>query len=102
MPMLNEEEWAAIDPHLETAFHNSELRRITSEFGYCEAKIRPLNVAALNFFEEMTGFFETNHLAIYHHRRSIYGPDCSACGNLLRTPKARFCVACGKPVAGAA
>jgi hypothetical protein len=46
-------------------------------------------------YNKMTGFGETNLNAVYHHRLSLYGPPCPDCGKRLRTPKARFCAACG-------
>ncbi len=52
----------------------------------------------LEQYRQMTGFDETNINAFYHHRISLHGPPCRACGKPLRTSKARFCAACGHPV----
>jgi len=52
----------------------------------------------LNEYERVTGYHETNPNAIYHHVLSLYGPPCSHCGKPLRTPQARFCGSCMKPV----
>ena len=52
----------------------------------------------LEKYEQMTGFKETNINAFYHHRISLQGPPCKACGKPLRTHKARFCAACGNRV----
>lgn len=49
----------------------------------------------LDYYFKVTGFEETNPLAILHHFISIYGPDCENCGKPYRTPKAKFCAACG-------
>jgi hypothetical protein len=49
-------------------------------------------------YKEITGFEETNHIAIMHHRISMYGEPCENCGKPLRTPRASFCAACGKTV----
>lgn len=49
----------------------------------------------LEEYNKITGFNETNYLAIYHHRISIYGAPCYNCGKPLRTDKAKFCAACG-------
>jgi hypothetical protein len=49
-------------------------------------------------YARITGFNETNPNAIFHHHISIYGPPCSFCGKPLRTPKAKLCAYCMKPV----
>ena len=49
-------------------------------------------------YESMTGFAESNHLAILHHQISQYGDPCSNCGKPLRTSAAAFCAACGHTV----
>lgn len=54
-----------------------------------------LDGAILNTYNELTGFNESNVIAVYHHRISIYGPPCGSCGKPLRTPLAKFCAACG-------
>lgn len=77
VPMLDEEEWAQIYPHLSRV----------PEPEACDA--------ALASYEEITGFRETNINAVWHHRETLYGPACDQCGKPLRTPRARFCAACG-------
>ncbi len=52
----------------------------------------------LREYERITGLHETNQNAVYHHRLSLYGPPCSSCGKPLRSPRARFCAACGAAV----
>jgi hypothetical protein len=49
-------------------------------------------------YERITGFYETNAIAIFHHRASKYGPPCVSCGKPLRTTKAKFCGHCMKRV----
>jgi hypothetical protein len=78
MPMLDESEWARIAPYLQAAVRDPAAWQ-----------------AALDLYETMTGLRETNINAIFHHRMSDYGPPCLSCRKPLRTPKARFCAACG-------
>jgi hypothetical protein len=49
-------------------------------------------------YERITGVCEAVPVAIFHHRISIYGHYCQYCGKPLRTPQARLCGACMKPV----
>lgn len=74
VPMLNEEEWAIVLPLLRDPHDNK---------------------AALDAYNEITSFYETNINAVWHHRASDYGPPCKTCHKPLRTPRARFCAACG-------
>lgn len=50
---------------------------------------------ALDLYQRLTSFRETNPNALWHHRMSLYGPICASCGKPLRTPEASFCAACG-------
>ncbi|MGF7170299.1 hypothetical protein FHS91_001976 [Sphingobium xanthum] len=77
MPMLDDREWATIFPLLQAGAQAGEKQ------------------PALEAYFRLTGFRETNFNAIWHHRRSLYGPCCKHCGRPLRTSRARWCAACG-------
>lgn len=49
----------------------------------------------LDYYNDLTGFGETEPNAIMHHFADMYGPDCEKCGKPYRTDKASFCAACG-------
>lgn len=95
MPMLDETEWATIHPLLS--------RGLTDTMAERERTGAPLSTdllarhfkPALEAYECLTGFHETNGNALWHHRLSLYGPPCPSCGKLLRTPQARYCPVCG-------
>ncbi len=96
MPMLEEEEFAVIAELYNQGFKaTKELRQkynLSLENSSIDERFRPLREA----YQQITGFEEANHLAILHHRISIYGEPCENCGIPLRTPKANFCAACGR------
>jgi len=94
--MLTEEEWAALSPHLDHSVE--QIMRYRKEHGCSlqEATQKGLG-SALDVFERLTGFKETNPNALWHHRLSIYGPPCHVCGKPLRTPQARYCAMCSAP-----
>jgi hypothetical protein len=94
MPMLTEEEWAEVSPHLVSTFE--EIKRYREEHGcsLAEATAKGFGSKALATYEALTGFKETNPNALYHHRLALYGPECPECGKPLRTPQARYCAMC--------
>lgn len=49
----------------------------------------------LDYYNDLTGFEETEPNAIMHHSLEQIGPDCENCGKPYRTPKAKLCAACG-------
>ena len=52
----------------------------------------------LRQYEQITGFPETNPQALDHHQLALYGPPCEYCGKPLRTPDAKICGACMRPI----
>lgn len=49
----------------------------------------------LDYYNDITGFGETEPNAIMHHAIGMYGTECENCGKPYRTPKAKICAACG-------
>ena len=84
VPMLDEDEY-----NLVTSKHGPKGTGSRVEI------IERFHGPVLREYERITGFHETNPNAVYHHRLSLYGPPCSNCKKPLRSPKARFCAACG-------
>ncbi|WP_210265495.1 zinc-ribbon domain-containing protein [Bradyrhizobium aeschynomenes] len=99
VPMLDEQEWAEIEPLLRKRIDDIKDYRRSNEctLGQAAAAVDG-KAGALQRYRELTGFEETNALAIWHHRRSDFGPPCTSCGKPLRTPRAKLCAACGTPV----
>lgn len=85
IPMLNEEE------HLIA----SKLYRQGFETGKCNMTRQERFKALLDYYNELSGFEETEPNAIMHHRIELYGPPCENCDKPYRTSKASFCAACG-------
>src|SRR5258707_4084346 len=77
-----------------------EFRRVMSLFGKGPGQaIREATFGAvLVEFERITAQACTNPNAVYHHRISLYGPPCAFCKRPLRTPRAKLCGNCMKPV----
>ena len=96
--MLDEDEWARLVPLLRTAIPDFMDTHRATGMGLSEARSSGVfGARALALYRELTGFDETNLNALWHHRLSLYGPPCAACGKPLRTPRAKLCAACGHP-----
>lgn len=97
LPMLTEDEWAEVGPHLEDAIAQIMAYRVAHGCSLSEATHKGFGQQALASYERLTGFKEENPNALFHHRISLYGPPCTHCGKPLRTPQARFCAMCSTP-----
>jgi hypothetical protein len=85
--MLDEAEWASVS----TSVAAAEGLAAPGALAMAERV-----AVTLDAYERITGWRETNVNAVWHHRRSLYGPPCSRCGKPLRTARATFCAACGR------
>jgi hypothetical protein len=102
--MLTEEEWQIANPMSFIA----QMKQYREETGctLAEAHKQGLGYQSLAAYERITGIKETNPNTLLHHRLSLYGAPCHACGKPLRTPVANYCAACSaervetKPSAG--
>jgi hypothetical protein len=95
--MLDEEEWARVEPLLRESIQDVQRYRAQHGVTLPEALAVAHGASALAYYEELTGVRETNVNALWHHRRSEFGPPCTACGKPLRTPRAKVCAACWAP-----
>jgi len=98
VPMLTDQEWTQVGPHLENAAEQIMRYRREHSCSLEEATAKGLGQQALAAYERITGFKEENPNALFHHRLSIYGPDCPQCGKPLRTPQAHYCAMCSYKV----
>lgn len=92
--MLTDEEWQTVSPLLRDGVAQIKAYRGLHACSLKEATAKGFGRAALDAYESLTGFKETNANALFHHRLSLLGPPCVSCGKPLRTPQARFCAAC--------
>ena len=100
VPMLDETEYAEIYKIYGESFNSVKMpsRVNCASLAREESRLADRFKPVCEAYEKLTGFVETNHNAIMHHRISLYGKACENCGKPLRTPHAAFCVACGKTV----
>lgn len=95
IPMLSDSEFEIVSPYLSNALEQIKLYREQHGCSLAEAQSKGYGQRALEIYEQMTGFKETNPTALFHHRLSMFGPPCLVCGKPLRTPHADFCATCG-------
>ncbi len=83
IPMLDKEEFAIASELYSKGFKIAKKDR--------QEKFKEL----LDYYNELTGFRETEPNSIMHHSLEQIGPDCENCGKPYRTPKAKLCASCG-------
>jgi hypothetical protein len=93
--MLDEQEWAAIEPLLSDMVSKIQQYRQDHDASLADALRQDFGQGALLRYQELTGAVESNPDVLWHHRSNLLGPACTSCGKPLRTPKARCCAACG-------
>jgi uncharacterized OB-fold protein len=93
--MLDEDEWQSLAPLLGSKMEAMKrLRRRGASLA--EGQKDVFAHMALAIYTTLTESHETNVDVLRHHRASLYGPPCTACGKPLRTPRANLCAACGQ------
>ena len=93
--MLEEHEWEQVAEALRAGLQGLKKERKEKGISLSAVDTASYYREALERYERLTGYRETNPRALYHHRVSLYGPPCPHCGKPLRTPKAKLCAACG-------
>lgn len=95
VPMLDDEEWKILSPHLTEALQEIKQHRQKHGSTIEEARAAGAGRAALDCYFQLTGYRETNPDNLWRYRRSDYGPTCTRCGKPLRKPAAKHCAECG-------
>jgi hypothetical protein len=74
--------------------YKNEARYVFKERRSDERNLESGELILKRYFE-ITGFDEINPNAVWHHIIAQHGSPCSKCGKPLRTPRAKWCAACG-------
>jgi hypothetical protein len=96
VPMLDEEEFAVVERLYSEGWSNRKEFYLRHNILPSKCPINEFFLPVRDAYEQMTGLKESNHNAIMHHRIALYGLPCERCGKPLRTPRAKFCAACGQ------
>jgi len=98
MPMLDEAEFSQVARlYREGMQATKEFRErwgIPLKDARMDERFRPVRMR----YEELTGMKDCHQNAVMHHRLALYGPPCQQCGKPRRTPQAKLCGACTRPV----
>ncbi len=94
IPMLTDDEWGIVEPLAKSDIEIIKEYRTETNCTLDEALDR-LPFDSSKLVEQWSGYWERSPTNFYHHHLSAWGEECAECGNLLRTPKASFCAACG-------
>jgi hypothetical protein len=95
VPMLEEHEWDDVSAALTEGI--SEIQHYRRQHGASvkEARDHVYWQGGFARYRELTGYSGSDPEVVWHHRLSLLGPLCHACGKPLRTPRASFCAGCG-------
>lgn len=95
IPMLTEEEFRPISHLLKRPIETMTRRRQeNSAVSLADVKGNLFDEAA-DCYERITGVRLAHSHEIYWAELARYGRQCPSCTKLFRTPRARFCAACG-------
>lgn len=94
IPMLDDREWEEIEPLARQDIGEIKSYRMETHASVKEA-IDTLPHRSCERYFQLTGHRERDPNNLWHHHLSHHGPECPACGHLLRTPRASFCANCG-------
>ena len=95
LPMLDDEEYLELHLLIVECMKPTQEFRVKHGLPLENLGLDERFQPALDLYERLTGYRETNARALGHHRISLYGPPCEECGRPLRTPNARGCINCG-------
>jgi hypothetical protein len=96
VPMLDETEFAVVEALYFQAVTTIKANARLQDAGIRAEFIMQQYQPVLEAYRRITGQDHTTHPSdLMHHRIAKYGPICVQCGKPLRTPKAKYCAACG-------
>lgn len=100
VPMLDEREWAQIEPVLRRSIKTVQGIRERTGANLQEALTGTAWRTEVDRIHlQLTGLLIADPMEIWHHRLADRGPPCPACGRLARTPRAKRCPECGVAIA---
>lgn len=93
MPFLEEDEWKQLPTTHET-MEEIKQYRLDQKCDLVTAR-QFAETQQMKIFQELTGKSWVHFDVISHHRLSDWGPECTHCGQLLKSQHAPFCTECG-------